>query len=778
MANVAHTIKIIDEASGALEKMSRRAERASDNFSKASHSALMLQRANNELIGSFGALQSVVSDLQSNMNRLNGIMNTCITSQKRLKESAHESSRSMQSVKVETIGFVDKLQQLKDASTVLTGVTSGASAINTVFSLLTNTLSGAVQYIVKAPQDILNVAKNITSFTEQSVNNLTKYMSIVDDIVAKQATLENLAPIQYGEPGFVSGSEQWDSVYAIAQQTRTAIKASQDLYSRMLMSNVFSEQTAVQDSLKMTQLINMSMIAMGHSAQEARRGIVQLGQAFASGKLGGDDFRSLRQQVPGFLNILRKGLHEIDRIDKTHIFATGDFKDWNPKGLVTAQRMARALELMSGEIIEKFNTVPLTFGQGIAIIQNMWIGFMKWLNDLNVFKPISDGLRRLIGAMSDERSQKIWNALAQVVKGIADGVGQIFDVVIGIWGGLDGIITDLTPLITAFGRYFVLWMRWESILLGIKIGVLEAVTGMTGLSDTLQNAESPAEAIRNSMVAVANAAKTAFSWVSFIADTVRWMVPILTTAVGLFAMFSNSSVFASIGAKIGALFGPAGALGGMVLGSAAGILTGGALAGVGILGTYNNAKQTFGGDNVLDVANRNMEKLVDTRKMLESIDADQRTAQQTQQLTSVNASIAGYMSAIDKYNASAKTDQDKRDLGNFMGQYNALGKALNLESAPEAEYAKPNAENLSKIASNTSKIKIDREDLEYLKDIAMNTVLLSVASSAPQITMNTGDINNGVDVSNILEQLNESLSLNKLEVVTDGTNVIRMAGAV
>lgn len=64
-----------------------------------------------------------------------------------------------------------------------------------------------------------------------------------------------------------------------------------------------------QEVLKFTELTNKAMATGGASAAEQSAALQQLAQALASGVLQGDEFRSMAENSPIFLDIMSKSLN-------------------------------------------------------------------------------------------------------------------------------------------------------------------------------------------------------------------------------------------------------------------------------------------------------------------------------------------------------------------------------------------------------------------------------------------------------------------------------------
>ncbi|MEZ1441129.1 tape measure protein, partial [Pseudomonas shirazica] len=92
-------------------------------------------------------------------------------------------------------------------------------------------------------------------------------------------------------------SQSMDAVYSVAQNARSSLEGTAELYQRIAASTGdlgVNQQQVVQ----VTQNISKAMSASGVSAAAAEGALVQLGQAFASGVLRGQELNSVLEQAP------------------------------------------------------------------------------------------------------------------------------------------------------------------------------------------------------------------------------------------------------------------------------------------------------------------------------------------------------------------------------------------------------------------------------------------------------------------------------------------------
>jgi len=154
-------------------------------------------------------------------------------------------------------------------------------------------------------------------------------------------------------------AQAFSSVAAIAKSTRSDLGATADLYFRLSKSaenlNLTQGETA-----RVTELFAKTLKNSGATATESASAILQFGQAMASGKLAGDEFRSLNETNSDLMDRLAKAMGK----------PRGELKKLASEGKITAKIIANAL-LESGDAIETtFGKTSVTLGESLTMIRN------------------------------------------------------------------------------------------------------------------------------------------------------------------------------------------------------------------------------------------------------------------------------------------------------------------------------------------------------------------------------------------------------------------------
>lgn len=160
-----------------------------------------------------------------------------------------------------------------------------------------------------------------------------------------------------------SSAAEQEQVYqrllGVSQETRSDLESSVDLYTRLARSTE-SLGLKQDDLIQLTTSVNQAFKVSGASTAEASAAITQLGQAFASGTLRGDEFNSVNEQAPRLMQAVADGLG-VQR---------GALRQMAADGELTAERVSKALLKQSGAIEKEFAQMPVTVGDALQQLRN------------------------------------------------------------------------------------------------------------------------------------------------------------------------------------------------------------------------------------------------------------------------------------------------------------------------------------------------------------------------------------------------------------------------
>ena len=224
---------------------------------------------------------------------------------------------------------------------------------------------------------------------------------------------------------------------------------------KMLTNGLFNDNEAV----KFTSTLDKAFKVSGTSAEEAKSAMFQLNQAMTSGKLQGDEFRSVMENAP----ILAQKIAESMGV------SMGELKKLGSEGKITSDVIKNAVLGSADEIESKYKDMPLTFGKVWQQAQNAgqqaMDGMLTKVNELlktNAGQKMAQDLQGAFAGMANiaggafdgilDISKKLnFAPLLEPLKGIGQTLSQVFSG-IGGEGLTNGIANGLNMIISLAGQ--------------------------------------------------------------------------------------------------------------------------------------------------------------------------------------------------------------------------------------------------------------------------------------------------------------------------------------
>lgn len=252
---------------------------------------------------------------------------------------------------------VDRFRQKQDR------VENGAERVNSLWSMIGG--------YVRAAGAALGLSK-LTSLSD-TITGINARMSLI----TKEG--DNVADVN---------REIFDSAMrARAAYTDTAAAVSK---LGLLAGKAFG---STDEITAFTELMNKNFVIGGASQTEQASAMYQLTQAMASGRLQGDEYRSIIENAPLLANAIEDYMINVQK-------ARGTMKDWASDGLLTADVIKAALFSSADQVEERFAKMPMTWGQvwtmagNIAIrALNPLLSLINWLaNNIEIIGPLVLGI--------------------------------------------------------------------------------------------------------------------------------------------------------------------------------------------------------------------------------------------------------------------------------------------------------------------------------------------------------------------------------------------------
>lgn len=200
----------------------------------------------------------------------------------------------------------------------------------------------------------------------------------------------------------------------MADETRAPVRAVADAYIRFSTA-IQRTGGSQQQAVRFTELLSKALKVSGASADTTATVMLQLGQAFESGRLQGDEFKSVAENGGQVLNYLADAL-KVSR---------GELRRMGTEGELTAEAMLKLSDV--GEKIDRdYGKLPVTVGEAITKVVNK-------LLDLGSTSSILGG---------------ILNVLAAAIVNVADNLGLMIGM--SVIAGFSALIISVGGLAAAF----------------------------------------------------------------------------------------------------------------------------------------------------------------------------------------------------------------------------------------------------------------------------------------------------------------------------------------
>lgn len=247
-------------------------------------------------------------------------------------------------------------------------------------------------------------------------------------------------------------------LFKISQNTRQSYEETTGLYTN-LATSMQQMGKSQKDILATTETVNKAIAISGSTTQQASAAIMQLGQAFASGTLRGDELNSIMENSKGLAQAIASGMG----------VPIGKLRELGAEGKITSQILAEALTKSADMINSKFEKMPVTVGQSMTQMENSLLLFIGKLDDAT---GASEGLSSSITGLSKDldqgssdfvaygqfayatldRTKDMFLLLASVAKNSAElAVDGIAIIVYGALGGITGLIYEATKGLNSVG---------------------------------------------------------------------------------------------------------------------------------------------------------------------------------------------------------------------------------------------------------------------------------------------------------------------------------------
>lgn len=279
-------------------------------------------------------------------------------------------------------------RQIDEASGSLGGLTQAGGKAASAMKSLAVTLGAAfgVREVMQAAEAYTTISNRLSLVTKSS-----------DELYAAQSDL-----------------------FEIAQRTRSPLEATAEVYQR-LAQNAGSLGLSLSEVGDTTETINKLMVISGTSAQSAEAALTQLGQAFASGTLRGEELNSVMEQAPALAMAIADGMG----------VTVGELRKLGEQGKITSAAVIDALNQQGAAVDEQFARMAPTIAGATTTIKNSFIEIVgKMDQTVGASSAVAEALMGLSEAMDNSvfteftRLTATWGETFKRANAEIDGAGE------------------------------------------------------------------------------------------------------------------------------------------------------------------------------------------------------------------------------------------------------------------------------------------------------------------------------------------------------------------
>ena len=255
--------------------------------------------------------------------------------------------------------------------------------------------------------------KGIERTTQQSVNNASNSLN---KLVGKFKTLATTIGAGFGLSKLINTSDTMTNLHTRLNLMNDGLQTTDELQEKIFQSAQNSRGTYqdmaemvaklgvnAKDAFKSSDQIvkfgeNMNKIFKlgGASSTEQSAGMLQLTQALASGRLQGDEFRSITENAPELIGILA------EKLGKTR----AEIKQMSTDGELTSDVIVNAVLDSTDKINSQFASMPMTWA-------DVWTNMKN--TTLKATQPILDGINYIVNSPTFKKLQAKFGEFANYI---------------------------------------------------------------------------------------------------------------------------------------------------------------------------------------------------------------------------------------------------------------------------------------------------------------------------------------------------------------------------
>lgn len=583
-----------------------------------------------------------------------------------------------------------------------------------------------------------------------SLAAVKKGMDIADEFTNTSARLSLI------NDGLQTQEELQNKIFAAANRSRGAYSDMSSAISKMgLMAGDSFKSN--DELIAFTELIQKGFKVGGASQTEQSSAMLQLTQAMSSGRLQGDEFRSIMENAPMIADAIAKYTGK----------SKGALREMSKDGEITSDVIKNAMFMAADGINAKFKTMPMTFA--------------------DVWNKIKNGATLAFAGVMNKSSKLInsesFNAM---VNNMINGLALIA-----------GAVMDVISIVAQVGKFFSdNWSIIEPVILGVVAALLiynsvaMVTNAITGISTFMKHAEAAAK-LRATEATFAEIAAQEGLNAALYACPITWIIlAVIALIIIFYAVIAvinkvTGTSLSATGIIIGAFFTAGAAIWNVVVGVANAIIqylwTKFVEPFIGIiewvLNAANGGFNSFGGA-VANLIGQIISWFLSLGKIVTKIIDAIAGTNWTGELSSLQDNVLAW-GKNDKAITISREAPELKDIGidrlDYTNAYNkgyTFGKGIDTKVSSVTDLLAGKGLDLSNFGSSNNPLTVQGkgkngavdvnmadEDLQYLRDIAERDYInkFSTATLAPNIQVSFGDVHEEADADKVAGRIKKIL---------------------
>lgn len=558
--------------------------------------------------------------------------------------------------------------------------------------------------------------------------------------------------------GLQTQEQLQQKIYQAAQRSRGAYGETVSSVAKLglLAKDAFSNNN---ETIAFAELMNKSFKISGASASEASNGMYQLTQAMASGRLQGDEFRSVMENAPMLAQAIAKYTGK----------SMGELREMSSEGEITANIIKNSLFSAANDINAKFATMPMTFGTVWTSIKNKAVmEFSTIMEKVNGFINSSNG-----SIFINDITNSIV-ILSGVIGWVIDGIISVSTFFNNNWGTIEPIIWGIIAALIVYNTVSLITntiIATQAFLESKRAAASMLATGKTFAQTAAQHGLNAALAacpitwiilgiilliavFYAAVAAVNHFAGTSISAtglicgafmtaLAFIGNLFVAAFNLIIDGVGV--VWNGIATFAEFFANV--FTDP--------IGSVIRLFSGMADAVLGILNGIASAIDSVFGSNLAGAVGNWQSGL---QGKVDSLVGEAKIKVPRMDSSSVHLQRFDYGKAYNTGNNFGKSLEEKFDISKILGgvpkDVSDIGNFSNLGNFGKGSGSGGLDDDSKKRLKNIDdKIDISNEHLEMLRDLAEMESVQNFVTLTPTVQVTTGDIKEEADINKIIAKI-------------------------